>query len=704
MNSIGTPNHDPSARSARADGVDQAIRTMLATAIAEAPRPPAIDHLDDLALRRLDSVSRTSRSRRPMLALTGLATAAALIGGAVFIAGRDGGESQDRSAVAANVNQDEVVGLPAHVLPTFVPDGWVLADIAEQVYFPPAESGYSSSDTVPSQLFRRASDGAAVRLEFSDDRQPGSAADPDVPVSAAEVVEPPDTEAAAVPDAQPSVTDAPGVGPDAAPDAGLTPPNVNRAPIAVEDRVMVASGESVTIDVLPNDADSNGDELVLAAVGAPGVGTVVINEDGTLTISSPPGFIGTTSFTYTISDGTLTSTSTVTIEYVDAADLAPASVEVQVLGNDSDPDGDTLEVVTSPVPSPEAQQVPLASGAPQVDEFPSASDAALREFNELVDQLGLSASDQSGVIVSSSAGQFEVSGEMVTIETVGIDDGEAQAFVRSLQIDTARGFPRFIAPPDSGFSIEVEQLGGPPPSGGFASGRVSYLVGDTRGWSFGVQPAESHTMSRMGVPTVVDGVTLYVGSSMAYREPLDGVVVSAPYFGEDKSTVLKVLASMETVDRTVWTDRADELAARYLSAPSVAELLVGDVTISRHQAGPLWPVCAADGERQRCHALVGVDATPDWMIPDYWGSFDVGDGWVAAGAWTDASRPINSVEVNIDGTSRSGGPTRDSASWIDAGGVVLWASKLPNNAIAGTYAVTGPDYGGGGGDLAVPII
>jgi hypothetical protein len=60
--------------------------------------------------------------------------------------------------------------------------------------------------------------------------------------------------------------------------------------------------------------------------------------------------------------------------------------------------------------------------------------------------------------------------------------------------------------------------------------------------------------------------------------------------------------------------------------------------------------------------------------------------------------------VNIDGTSRSGGTTRDSASWIDAGGVVLWASKLPNNAIAGTYAVSsGPEYSGGG-DLAVPII
>jgi hypothetical protein len=59
----------------------------------------------------------------------------------------------------------------------------------------------------------------------------------------------------------------------------------------------------VTIHVLANDTDPDGDPLTVIAVSTPPAGTAVINGDGTITYTSPPHHLGPKSFTYTISDG-----------------------------------------------------------------------------------------------------------------------------------------------------------------------------------------------------------------------------------------------------------------------------------------------------------------------------------------------------------------------------------------------------------------
>jgi len=134
---------------------------------------------------------------------------------------------------------------------------------------------------------------------------------------------------------------------------------VNDAPVAVDDTAQTDEATAVDIDVLVNDSDPDGDTLeVTAATSADGA--VVVNADGTLTFTPAAGFAGSATISYTIDDGNGgTDTGIVTVTVVDAANIAPVAVDdaaqtdedtavdIDVLVNDSDPDGDILEVTAA---------------------------------------------------------------------------------------------------------------------------------------------------------------------------------------------------------------------------------------------------------------------------------------------------------------------------------------------------------------------
>ncbi|MGF1523393.1 MAG: Ig-like domain-containing protein [Leptolyngbyaceae cyanobacterium] len=137
--------------------------------------------------------------------------------------------------------------------------------------------------------------------------------------------------------------------------ATITVAPINDAPVAANDTANTVVDTPVTIDVLDNDADVDGDVLS-AAPGAAANGTVTLNEDGTVSYTPNAGFSGTDSFTYVVSDGELTDEATVTVtvntlppdnEPPVAVDdsfttFVDTPVEGNVAGNDSDPDGDAL--------------------------------------------------------------------------------------------------------------------------------------------------------------------------------------------------------------------------------------------------------------------------------------------------------------------------------------------------------------------------
>jgi VCBS repeat-containing protein len=65
--------------------------------------------------------------------------------------------------------------------------------------------------------------------------------------------------------------------------------------------------------VLANDTDPDGDALTAQLASSTANGTVSLQSDGSFTYTPNAGFTGDDSFSYTASDGSLTSTATATI-------------------------------------------------------------------------------------------------------------------------------------------------------------------------------------------------------------------------------------------------------------------------------------------------------------------------------------------------------------------------------------------------------
>lgn len=141
-----------------------------------------------------------------------------------------------------------------------------------------------------------------------------------------------------------------------APPPADEPETENRAPEAEDDTMVPADGGRCTANVLANDSDPHGDALNISEVDAPDGMDVSIRNDG-LWVTAEDGFTGDTLITYTIIDGEggeTTATLAVTVEPPanrgpDAADDAVSlshggSSRVDVLDNDTDPDGDVLTI------------------------------------------------------------------------------------------------------------------------------------------------------------------------------------------------------------------------------------------------------------------------------------------------------------------------------------------------------------------------
>ena len=138
--------------------------------------------------------------------------------------------------------------------------------------------------------------------------------------------------------------------------------NSNNAPVAKDDSATTPYETAVTVDVLANDSDEDGDKLTIQSTTSPKNGTVK-NDNGKLVYTPNDGFSGKDSFDYTISDGEdeATATVSVTVEEDDSNNVPVAkddsattayetAVTVDVLANDSDEDGDklTIQSTTSP--------------------------------------------------------------------------------------------------------------------------------------------------------------------------------------------------------------------------------------------------------------------------------------------------------------------------------------------------------------------
>ncbi|QIZ78149.1 Ig-like domain-containing protein [Ferrimonas lipolytica] len=141
----------------------------------------------------------------------------------------------------------------------------------------------------------------------------------------------------------------------------LTISNVNDAPLANDDSQTTLEELPVTIMVLANDSDADGDALSVTLLSQPTLGQATVLDSGSVLYQPWPNLNGGDSFNYQINDGNggiANAKVAITIGGVNDAPVAMddsavtdnrTGVMVDVLANDSDADGDTLTLVSAEV-------------------------------------------------------------------------------------------------------------------------------------------------------------------------------------------------------------------------------------------------------------------------------------------------------------------------------------------------------------------
>ena len=80
------------------------------------------------------------------------------------------------------------------------------------------------------------------------------------------------------------------------------PPPTNHQPIATNDSATTPQNTAVTVNVLSNDSDPDGDALAITSVGTPANGTAAVSGSG-VRYTPTAGYSGPDDFTYAVSDG-----------------------------------------------------------------------------------------------------------------------------------------------------------------------------------------------------------------------------------------------------------------------------------------------------------------------------------------------------------------------------------------------------------------
>ncbi|MBA6293663.1 tandem-95 repeat protein [Colwellia sp. MB3u-70] len=128
----------------------------------------------------------------------------------------------------------------------------------------------------------------------------------------------------------------------------------NQLPVANNDTVALPWNMSITVDVLNNDTDADNDMLEVSSASA-SFGEVIVNNDNTITYTPNLNYAGNDTINYGITDGQGGSDSAQVMVTV-KPNRAPVAqndeitidgsttVDINVLSNDSDIDGDTLSI------------------------------------------------------------------------------------------------------------------------------------------------------------------------------------------------------------------------------------------------------------------------------------------------------------------------------------------------------------------------
>ena len=296
--------------------------------------------------------------------------------------------------------------------------------------------------------------------------------------------------------------------------------NVNDAPVAVDDTATVAEDSAATaVDVLANDTDADGDTRTITAVSQGANGAVAVASGGTgLTYTPSANFAGADTFTYTIDDGkgaTDTATVTVTVMAVNDApvaaddafntneDVTLTVVQPNVLGNDTDADGEASALTAAVLATPAHGTLVLSANG-------SFTYTPAENFNG-TDSFTYKAND----------GSLDSNVATVTITIASVNDGpDAKNDEATTNEDVAVDIPVLgnDTDPDGG-TVSVSEVGAPahgtaslnangsvkytPTANYFGPDSFSYTISDGQGGSATASVSVSITAVNDG-PTAAD--------------------------------------------------------------------------------------------------------------------------------------------------------------------------------------------------------
>jgi|GEM_PF-467164 len=153
--------------------------------------------------------------------------------------------------------------------------------------------------------------------------------------------------------------------------------NSSNLPMANNDQVSTEENVSVTINVLENDdpffQNCDSDDLTIDIVSAPFSGSVIVYSIGNIIYTPDEGFIGEDNFEYEVCCVDVCDRAVVSV-IVNGENNPPIAINdefntqvnqpvtIEILGNDSDPDGDDIEVVFIDEPN-NGNVIPLDNGS-----------------------------------------------------------------------------------------------------------------------------------------------------------------------------------------------------------------------------------------------------------------------------------------------------------------------------------------------------
>ena len=332
--------------------------------------------------------------------------------------------------------------------------------------------------------------------------------------------------------------------------------NGNHLPVANPDAASLPWNQSLDIDVLANDTDSDGDTLTVTQVTSE-FGTAVILANQQLSYTPATDFIGTDVLVYSITDGKGGTAST-ELTVVVSGNTAPTTVNdsaatddrtsllLDVLSNDSDPDGNALTLVSAT-----AQQGAVSVESNKLRYIPKAGfDGVDTVSYQISDGLGGEATGQvlitvkayQEVVIDNKSGGGSLSlwvlgllittglirrrklhkvvlGAVLLAGTVSqanaADNWYVEGFVGQAQVDssrrdlqpqTAAGVVTSVDDKDTAFGLSVGYQWTPMVA--IELGYADFGNGSARIEGASLTPAQYHEQVKAVTPVLADGVML----------------------------------------------------------------------------------------------------------------------------------------------------------------------------------------------------